>query len=111
MLRVVRVVGSSMAPTLRDGDFVLALGGLWSRGPRPGDVVLVEHPELGLIVKRVLARLASGALRLVGDGVSSSPTESLGDVSSSALRGRVLLCIAPPPRGIHRLTRRACAGA
>lgn len=92
-----------MAPTLLDGDFVLALGSRYARAPRAGDVVLVEHRELGLIVKRVRGLIGPDALQLAGDGALSTPTESLGDVPLGAVQGRVLLCIAPPPRGIRRL--------
>ena len=48
------VRGPSMAPTLRDGDAVLARVG--GRPPRPGDVVLARfsaRPDL-LVVKRIV---------------------------------------------------------
>ena len=48
------VRGPSMAPTLRDGDAVLArIGG---RPPRPGDVVLARFPAQPdlLVVKRIV---------------------------------------------------------
>jgi signal peptidase I len=48
------VRGPSMAPTLRDGDAVLArIGG---RPPRPGDVVLARFPARPdlLVVKRIV---------------------------------------------------------
>ena len=54
------VRGPSMAPTLRDGDAVLARRG--GRPPRPGDVVLGRfrsRPDL-LVVKRVVRAEGSG---------------------------------------------------
>jgi phage repressor protein C with HTH and peptisase S24 domain len=56
----VLVRGPSMAPTLRDGDAVLARRG--GRSPRPGDVVLGRfrsRPDL-LVVKRVVRAEDSG---------------------------------------------------
>jgi phage repressor protein C with HTH and peptisase S24 domain len=50
------VRGPSMAPTLRDGDAVLAVRG--GRPPRPGDIVLGRfrsRPDL-LVVKRLRRR-------------------------------------------------------
>jgi phage repressor protein C with HTH and peptisase S24 domain len=62
VLRLVPVLvrGPSMAPTLRDGDAVLARRG--GRAPRPGDIVLGRfrsRPEL-LVVKRVVRPEGSG---------------------------------------------------
>ena len=54
------VKGPSMAPTLRDGDAVLAIRG--GRDPRPGDVVLARfrtRPDL-LVVKRLRRREGTG---------------------------------------------------
>lgn len=65
-LMPVIVRGPSMAPTLRDGDAVLALRG--GRPPRAGDVVIARfrsRPDL-LVVKR-LARRVGDAWWLQGD--------------------------------------------
>jgi len=57
---LVLVRGPSMAPTLRDGDAVLARRG--GRPPRPGDIVIARfrtRPDL-LVVKRVVRREGNG---------------------------------------------------
>ena len=54
------VKGPSMAPTLRDGDGILAVRG--GRAPRAGDVVLARfrsRPDL-LVVKRLVRSDGSG---------------------------------------------------
>ncbi len=51
MLRIFRIQGQSMQPALYAGDFVIVLT-LWIR-PQRGQLVLVKHPEYGIIVKRV----------------------------------------------------------
>lgn len=60
LLLPVLVRGPSMAPTLRDGDAVLARRG--GRPPRPGDVVLARfraEPHL-LVIKRVVKTTPDG---------------------------------------------------
>ena len=53
--RITRVVGSSMTPTLRDGEMML----VWSLGytPKAGDIVVLTQPsyQKDSIVKRVIA--------------------------------------------------------
>ncbi|WP_347057744.1 S26 family signal peptidase [Blastococcus sp. HT6-30] len=64
--RPVRVSGPSMSPTVRSGDLLLARrvrsGGRWSRGVRPGDVVLARFPSRPdlLVVKRVRRAVPGG---------------------------------------------------
>lgn len=104
MLRVVRIAGTSMSPTLEDGDFVLvfrrvALGRLHLFGaPRPGDVVLVDHRSLGAIVKRVERRARDGRVTLRGDHPLSTSSAHLGAVPLGAVVGRAWLRISPRAR-------------
>jgi hypothetical protein len=107
MLHVSRVVGLSMAPTLNDGDFVLALAPRWAGAARPGDIVVVKHAELGIIVKRVSAVAADGALALAGDNPLSRSPQALGSVPREALLGRAWLRLARPPGSVSRLARGA----
>jgi hypothetical protein len=109
MLRVVRVAGPSMSPTLEDGDFVVALGGPFVGRYRVGDVVLVAHASLGLIIKRIAHVDASdgvdGHLELEGDGPLSCSRQSLGRVPRRAILGRAVLRVAPGSPGTSRLAR------
>jgi hypothetical protein len=87
-----------MSPTLEHGDFVVALGSSVARRCQPGDIVLVAHATLGLIVKRV-ARVNGDGVELEGDNAASCSRESLGFVPEHAILGRALLRIAPRARG------------
>ncbi len=91
----VLIKGPSMAPTLRDGDAVLARRG--GRPPRPGDVVLGRfrsRPDL-LVVKRVVRASGSGWW-LEGDNAfvaDDSRTYGVADIE-----GRIVLRYWPHPR-------------
>jgi nickel-type superoxide dismutase maturation protease len=79
-LRRIRVRGPSMAPTLRDGDVVLARRG---RRPRAGDVVVVTWVTRPgqLSIKRAV-RPAGGGWFVVGDNeTASTDSRELGPAS------------------------------
>ena len=99
-LSLYRVRGASMEPTLRSGDLLL----LRQRGARHGDVVVVEHPRFGTIVKRVGA---DGLLQ--GDGEESTDASRLGKVIDAELRGVAVLVITPS--GLRRPGSRSCRRA
>jgi nickel-type superoxide dismutase maturation protease len=93
-----------MVPTLRHGDQLLA----WMRrSPRPGAgaLVLVETPEAGVVVKRLVAVQPDGSLWVEGDNpFGSTDSRQFGPVPAASLRGRVVARLWPRPRllGIGR---------
>jgi|TARA_R110002072_G_scaffold49277_33_gene134064 phage repressor protein C with HTH and peptisase S24 domain len=96
MLRLIKVTGHSMAPLLDDGDYllVLPLRGR-SRDLRPGKIVTANHPDLGLIVKRV-TKLDPAANRvwLQSDNpVLGSDAQALGPLPLSVIEAWVWLAI------------------
>ena len=93
-VRIARVQGTSMLPTLKPGQVIF-----YSVGAEPavGDVVVAKHPETdGLIVKR-LTKLESDGYWLEGDAMqtataaSSSDSWVFGAVSRNAIVGVVLI--------------------
>jgi signal peptidase I len=103
----IEVSGPSMRPTLEPGDWAIAIA---AERVRPGDVVVVEHPERrGFeMVKRVVsppdARSPDGidpadGVWVEGDEPSSSTdSRSLGALSVESVRGRVVVVWWPPSR-------------
>ena len=103
----VEVSGSSMRPTLEPGDWALATV---PGRVRPGDVVVIEHPERpGFeMVKRVVhtsnERAPDGTLLVEhlwvegDDPASSTDSRAFGAVPSGRVRGRVRLVWWPPSR-------------
>ena len=73
-----------MLPTLNPRDYVLALRHCLTRA-KAGQVALVQHRELGLIIKRVKV-VAGGRALLEGDNAAeSSPSEHIGWVDEGDL--------------------------
>ena len=98
----VAVAGRSMEPTLRAGDFLIALGGL---RPRIGSMVVVEHPERSdlELVKRVTGaqRLAPDrALYWVAgdDAAASTDSRTFGPVESARVKGVIVARYWPRDR-------------
>lgn len=91
MFKIVKVRGASMRPTLALGDYLIITK---ARVLRPGFVVLVDHPEYGIIVKRVKS-VNGETFRLEGDGHVTTTTHELGDIQMSHLIGRAKWAVKP----------------
>jgi len=95
----VRVRGTSMAPALPDGSFVLVDPRAYrSRPPEPGDVVLARHPYVRdlCLVKRVAEVARQGRVALVGDcAEASTDSRDFGAVGLDHVLGRVVLRLSP----------------
>jgi type IV secretory pathway protease TraF len=104
----VEVEGTSMRPSLEPGDWAIAVS---TARIRPGDVVLIEHPERpGFeMVKRVAAgpggpapdgrEMGTGWLWVQGDASErSTDSRAFGPIRIQDVRGRVVLVWWPPSR-------------
>lgn len=101
----VEVAGSSMLPTLRQGDWLVATR---AGKVRRGDVVVLAHPAAGLdLVKRVRGvpgdlvegrTLGADQYLVIGDHLSaSSDGRVFGPVGRQAMEGIVRLRYWPRP--------------
>lgn len=101
LLRVV-VSGSSMEPTLSDGDWLLCRFLASTEKVRAGDVVVArrpDRPEL-LVVKRAVRR-EPGGWWVEGDNAAASDDSRLfGAVPDDCMVARVLLRYLPAPRRV-----------
>ena len=104
-LRILKVTGNSMHPTLESGAFVLVMGfainakrfGVyWQQPLSVGDIVAVRHSQYGDIIKRICQidyddkRMMTG-LYLVGDNPSQSvSTEQMGRIDIEQVIGKVV---------------------
>ena len=87
----VLVSGSSMWPTLSDGDKVICNPLAYSHSrPEVGDVVLVQHPFHSnlLIIKRISEPQAEGEFSLTGDNpdpTGSEDSHNFGPIPSASI--------------------------
>ena len=98
----VRVVGPSMEPTLRNGEWWLARRG---GHVQTGDVVLLVHPERPdlRVVKRVMHRVEKGWW-VEGDAPGTSgDSRAFGPVPDRLILARLLVRYRPLP--LRRLRR------
>jgi signal peptidase I len=94
----VAVLGHSMAPGLRAGDWLLVDPDAYRAGPlRLGDLVLAGGDH-GLVVKRVGALSGNGTVELVGDAPSVDDHRHDLVVPLSAISGRPWFRYWPPRR-------------
>ena len=100
--QIARVDGDSMTPSLGDGDYVLARKNAVAV---PGDIALIRHHSLGLIVKRVKARDEDGCCVVAGDNPASTSSDVLGAIEPDAIAGVVRWHVSPG--GLLRLRRGA----
>ena len=80
-----------MAPTLQDGDYVVT----WpARTYVVGRVYLINHSDLGLIIKRLERETSDGRLIFAGDNPVSNSGDILGRIKKTRVRSRALLKIS-----------------
>ncbi|MEO1489461.1 MAG: S24/S26 family peptidase [Pseudomonadota bacterium] len=85
---ITRIYGHSMQPLLRDKSFALFRA---VKRVKRGDVVLVDHPEFGMIVKSVSTVSRTGQVGLRGLSKSSTTSYRLGLVDHSRVKGRLVM--------------------
>jgi len=97
---VLRVSGPSMAPALRDGDFVLVRRTRPEK-VRPGDVVVARHPVRAdglLVIKRVARREGAGWWLLSDNEFVTSDSRDFGGVPDASVLARAVLRLRDPCR-------------
>ena len=96
MIKIAKVRGASMRPTLAPGDYLILTK---ARAIRAGYVVLVDHPKYGVIVKRVKS-VSPDSLRLQGDSPESTASDNMGDVPLALVKSRARWAVTP--KGLKR---------
>ena len=81
---IARVKGASLAPQLPHGSIVLFRR---RKGVARGDIVLVDHPELGRIVRKITTVGRRGNVYLAGMVRDETSEESSSRVSRERVRG------------------------
>lgn len=89
-LRIIKVAGASMAPVLKNGDFVVAKLRVNAQELEDGDVVVFEHKRLGTIVKAVGAKTPEGDRPLFGLSDYSTSEINLGLIGRDSIVSKAI---------------------
>ena len=79
-----------MSPTLEDGDYVLVKK---PRSLRPGYIYVINHIDLGTIIKRLTAE-ENGRFLFSGDNPRSTPGAVIAPVLRDRISGQAFLRIS-----------------
>ena len=91
-----------MAPTLTDGDFVLAKK--FKSGPINGSIAVIQHPDFGNVIKRILYVDEAGKVLISGDNPVSTSPELLGPIDLKHIKFQAFWRISKS--GLQRLKLR-----
>ena len=92
----IRVVGASMEPTLREGEFVLIDS---NKVPRQGDLAVFTHPKMAdvSVVKRVTEIDGSGDFIVSCDNpLEGSDSRTWGPLAADSVKGAVTIVLDRP---------------
>ena len=91
-----KVTGVSMSPQVPDNSYILVVPWLRIRSLKKGQLLSINHPKYGNIIKSLVKIDKNGLIWLMGLHPSSVPIEALGPVSPSQVVGKV--CLIFPPK-------------
>ncbi|TVU68450.1 MULTISPECIES: hypothetical protein [Cobetia] len=92
-----RLHGHSLAPHLPQHSLVISMRWLNHWRLPLGSTVVVEHPQLGQLVKRLHRIDENGRLWLRGEHPDGLSSEQMGPVSRHCIKGRVIFSVAATP--------------
>ena len=90
LLKLFRVSGDSMSPAFKSQDYILILTRLFRL--KINDNVVVHHPELGIIVKKVI-NICEQGIRLQGNNPQSTSSQQMGWLKREHIIGKVVMRI------------------
>lgn len=77
-----------MLPSLKNGDYVIA--SRWYRTAKIGQLLVINHENYGVLIKRVTSLLPNQALELSSDNPEGITSAQIGPVSTQQILGKVL---------------------
>ncbi len=89
-MKIARVYGRSLEPAIREGTFAVFRR---KREVRRGDIVLVRHPELGKLVKKVATFTLKGRVALHGMSEHGATGEGQASVPRRDVLGTMMFRI------------------
>ena len=94
-LKIFKVTGNSMLPTLAAGDFVIASRLFFKL--RVGDHIVANHPDYDCIVKKIQKIDPTQGYWLSGENSDSVTPEQIGWLNRNQIIAKVILKIKKKP--------------
>lgn len=88
MFRVLKVKGHSMSPSYQDGDYLLSASRRFFK-LKIGDVIVINHPKYGDIIKEIITILPDG-YHVQGKNSMSTSTKDFGLITPGMIQGKVI---------------------
>lgn len=93
LLRIHKVVGDSMSPTVQHHDYVISVY-WWRMRYQINDIVIIKHTTYGTIIKRITEQKPTGEILLIGDNSAASTSSlQLGWQEPSKIIGKLVWTI------------------
>ena len=91
-LGIDKVLGDSMSPTIKDGNYVIFFS---SKKMKiiPSKVYRLSHPQFGSIIKRLSYEDTDGNFWFKGDSNNSTSLKKIGVITKGQINGRIWLTI------------------
>jgi len=103
MFKLLKVSGSSLLPDYLDGDFVLTMRGFFGLSRkrfRKGNVVVFNHNQYGIMIKKVAGVSDDGTrLTVIGTHPDSIDSRDFGPIHINDVIGKVIWHISHPAGG------------
>jgi signal peptidase I len=98
MLKVLKVTGASLSPTFREGDFVIvAKIPFFINKINPGDIVVFNHHDYGIMIKRVERVVPEkDEVYVIGTRGDSLDSRLFGPINQKTVIGKVIWHIKKP---------------
>ena len=88
-----------MYPTVNDGDFIVAKN--YKTKPIQGSVAVIQHPSLGVLIKRITSTSQPQTFMTRGDNKISHDSSAVGLVSDKEIKYQAIWRLSP--KGISKL--------
>lgn len=96
MIRILKVTGESLSPTIEEGDFVLVGTNSFFFPLKMGDFVVFNHPQYGRMIKQVTGiQPDDNTLTVTGTHPRSVDSRQLGPIPMTRVTGKVLYHFSP----------------
>lgn len=96
MIRILKVTGESLSPSIVEGDYVLVGTNSFFFPVNVGDIVVFNHPQHGRMIKRIIEiNHDDRSLTVSGSHPWSVDSRQFGNIPQESITGKVLFHISP----------------